>query len=74
MRDVAQFAQNNNLNDALPRLRKGALIAQDPDAYEGVEFEDDERNTIRAEVLRKWKQPVALYMTIIVCSIGAAVQ
>jgi hypothetical protein len=74
MRDVAQFAQENNLVDALPRLKKGALIAQDPSAYEEVELDDDERDAIRLEVLRKWKQPNALYMTIVICSIGAAVQ
>ena len=74
MRDVEDFAQTNNLNHVLPRLRKGALIARDPGAYEEVGLDDDEWDAIRAEVLQKWKQPVALYMTIAICSIGAAVQ
>jgi hypothetical protein len=42
LRDVAQFAGDNNLVDALPRLRKGALVAQDPGAYEELELDDDE--------------------------------
>lgn len=29
---------------------------------------------IEHEVTHKWRQPVALYFTIILCSIGAAVQ
>ena len=74
MRDVEHFARINNLHDALPSLRKGALIAQDPGAHEDVELDDEERDAIRTEVLQKWKQPMALYMTIFICSIGAAVQ
>jgi hypothetical protein len=44
LRDVAQLAQYNKLVDAFPRLRKGALIAQDPDAYEELKLDDDGRN------------------------------
>jgi hypothetical protein len=74
LRDVEQFAQENNLNDVLPLLRKGALIAQDAGVYEEVGLDNNERLAIRNEVLHKWNQPMALYMTIFICSIGAAVQ
>lgn len=47
LRDVAQFARYNKLVDTFPRLRKGAFIAQDPDAYEELELDDDGRNVIR---------------------------
>ena len=54
---------------------KGALIAKDPPAFETVPgLTEDEKEAIRNEVLHKWRQPTALYFTIILCSIGAAVQ
>ena len=62
------------LNDVLPRLRKGTLIAQDPARYEDPELEEDERDAIGTEVLQKWKLPMALYIAITMCFIGAAVQ
>ena len=59
----------------IPLLQKGALVAQDPPAFEQVENLDDiERDALRNEVLHKWRQPFALYFTVILCSVGAAVQ
>jgi len=56
-------------------LIKGALIAKDPPAFESVPgLEEVEKDAIRNEVLHKWRQPKALFFTIILCSIGAAVQ
>jgi len=56
-------------------LVKGALVAKDPPAFESVPgLTDAEQEAIRNEVLHKWKQPTKLYFTIILCSIGAAVQ
>lgn len=61
--------------DQIPLLQKGALVAQDPPSFESVEELDEaERDALRNEVLHKWRQPVALYFTVILCSIGAAVQ
>lgn len=64
--------------DVLPLLRKGALVARDPSNYEDINGEealdDAEVEALRDEVLHKWRQPKALYYTIIICSIGAAVQ
>jgi sugar porter (SP) family MFS transporter len=58
-------------------LRKGALVAQDPGNYEDLDGEYAlstlEIEDLRGEVLNKWRQPTALYFTIITCSIGAAV-
>jgi hypothetical protein len=39
-----------------------------------MELEVDERDTIKTEFLQEWKQPMALYMTVIICSIGTTVQ
>jgi hypothetical protein len=62
----------------LPLLRKGALVARDPTNYEDISgdetLDDMEVEALRDEVLHKWRQPVALYFTIITCSVGACVQ
>lgn len=56
-------------------LIKGAFVAKDPPAFESVEgLTEDEKEAIRNEVLHKWRQPKSLYFTIILCSVGAAVQ
>ena len=59
-------------------LQKGALVAQDPTNYEDIKGEhalnEVEIEDLRNEVLHKWRQPLALYLTIFTCSIGAAVQ
>ncbi|KAF2243377.1 hypothetical protein BU26DRAFT_570074 [Trematosphaeria pertusa] len=75
MRDVEEFANEKGLSDITATLKKGALIAQDPNRFEEIELlEDDERQVLRQEKNHKWKHPLALYVTIVVCSIGAAVQ
>lgn len=75
LRDVEEFATLHELTEILPSLKKGALIAKDPAAFEEVPgLTDVESEAIRNEVLHKWRQPAALYYTIILCSVGAAVQ
>lgn len=49
------------------------IDCRDLAGYEDLELED-ERDATRTEVLQKRKQPMALYMAIITCSIGTAVQ
>jgi len=75
---VEEFATAQGLLDILPLLKKGALVAQDPHNYEDIDgdekLDETEIEVLRNEVLHKWRQPVALYFTIILCSIGAAVQ
>lgn len=75
---VDYFAESNGLKHILPLLRKGALVARDPTNYEDITgpeaLDDSEIDALRDEVLHKWRQPRPLYMTIILCSIGAAVQ
>lgn len=78
LKDVAEFAQDKGLTHHLPLLQKGALVAQDPQNYEDITGEHaltaTEIEHLRNEVLHKWRQPMKLYLTIITCSIGAAVQ
>lgn len=72
---VEQFANEAGMVEHIPLLKKGALVAQDPPAFEQIdELTDLERDALRNEVLHKWRQPVSLYFTVILCSIGAAVQ
>ena len=64
-----------DLSEITPLLKKGALVAQNPGDFENVEgLDDTERNVLRDEIVHKWRQPRALYMTVILCSVGAAVQ
>ena len=75
MADVERFAREKELTDILPLLKRGALCAQNPTAFEDVKgLSPDELEVLRYEVTHKWKHPLALYVTIITCSIGAAVQ
>ncbi|RFU29838.1 hypothetical protein B7463_g6503, partial [Scytalidium lignicola] len=75
MRQVEGLAARKNLVDIVPVLKQGALLAQDPTVFDNSdELDDTTREELRSEVLHKWHQPWALYMTIVFCSIGAAVQ
>jgi len=49
-------------------------LIRDSAAYESLDLEEDEREALRIEVTKKWSHPFKLYMTVAVCSIGAAVQ
>lgn len=53
-------------------------MARDPTNYEEIsgpdKLNDAEVEALRDEVLHKWRQPFALYETIVICSVGAAVQ
>jgi MFS family permease len=75
---VEKFAAEKDLNEHLALLQKGALIAQDPTNYEDITGEfaltEVEVDALRNEVLHKWRHPRTLYLTIVLCSIGAAVQ
>ena len=69
------FAHEHDLTDITPLLIKGSFVAKDPASFESVEgLEEFEKDAIRNEILHKWRQPKALFYTIILCSIGAAVQ
>ena len=75
MADVEAFATDKGMTDELELLKKGALIAQDPADFENLEVLDEhEKEFLRHEATHRWSHPLALYVTIIVCSIGAAVQ
>jgi hypothetical protein len=72
LQDVDDFASKHGLMDARLLLRKGALVAQDPNSYDeigGAEaLDDSEVDALRDEVLHKWKQSSSLYITVIMVS------
>jgi hypothetical protein len=73
--DVDRFAAEHDLGYAIDDLRKGALLAQRPHQYMSIpELNEADRAIITQERLHKWKHPMTLYWTIIVCSVGAATQ
>ena len=75
MKDVEDFAAEHDLNDIVPDLKKGAIVAQNPGGFDEMEeISEEEKDALRFEVTNKWRHPSKLYITIIICSIGAAVQ
>lgn len=73
--DVERFACEKNLEEHLPVLTKGALLAQHPHGWgEIAELSPEEREAIRYEHAHKWSHPLTMYLTICLCSIGAATQ
>ncbi|KAI0517432.1 sugar transporter-domain-containing protein [Xylaria bambusicola] len=78
MRDVEAFVQEKGLEEHVEIFRKGALVAQNPKDFEDISGPDalneEEKEALRFESLHKWRLPWKLYLTIMTCSIGAAVQ
>lgn len=72
-RDARSFARLAELDEDL--IVKGARIAKDPQYVSTIPgVTEDERAALYDEKKHRFHQPAALYLTIIVCSIGAAVQ
>ena len=62
MRDGAAFSRQYGLEDLESEFTKGALIAQDPLAFEKLDMlTDDELEALRREQTHKWSQPFTLY-------------
>jgi hypothetical protein len=75
LREVEEYAQSYDLNDILPELKKGALAAQRPGEFDDIEeLTPEERQFLREEVSHRWKHPWALYYTVVLNSIAAAIQ
>jgi hypothetical protein len=72
---VEEYAQSYDLNDILPELKKGALAALRPGEFDNIEeLTPEERQFLREEVSHRWKHPWALYYTVMLNSIAAAIQ
>ncbi|KAF9484498.1 hypothetical protein BDN70DRAFT_872527 [Pholiota conissans] len=72
---VETFAREHEMTDILSQLQKGALLAQNPAKFESLEeLGERDKEIIRREKTYKWNQPRDLYLTVVLCSIAAAVQ
>lgn len=75
MENVTTYATEYGLEDILPVLKKGALVAQSPSDIENIsQLDNNDRQVLYEEQTRRWKHPFALYYTIILNSISAAIQ
>jgi hypothetical protein len=62
-------------DDDIAAFRLGAMCAQDSTRSSSVAgLSERERDNLRDEFMRRWRQPRLLYLLIAVCSVGAAVQ
>ncbi|KAI4169590.1 MAG: hypothetical protein LQ343_005610 [Gyalolechia ehrenbergii] len=74
-KDARSFARSTGLGEHEDLIEKGARIAKDPQYFEAIPgVTDAERQALGDERTHRFRQPSALYLTIIICSIGAAVQ
>jgi len=75
LRNVEIFAEEKQLTEELPILSKGAILAQSPADFETLDVLDDsDKDVIRYEYAHRWSHPMTLYVTIVLCSVGAATQ
>lgn len=78
MRDVELFAEQRGLQEHLHLLKQGALVAQNPPAAHLIDgdlkLSEDQLFALEREVKHKWQMPWKLFLTIALCSIGAATQ
>ncbi|BFZ58126.1 hypothetical protein PYCC9005_005185 [Savitreella phatthalungensis] len=73
--DVDNFCSENGLGAEQEIIRKGALVAQNPQEFENIgELSSDDVAHLREEVTHRWRHPSMLYFAIVLCSIGSAVQ
>lgn len=75
LRDAEAFAKKHGLGEHIDEFRKGALVAQDPLAFEKLDIlTEEEKTQLRREITHKWSQPKTLYALVVMCSVAAAVQ
>jgi hypothetical protein len=74
--DVTNYHHGQALREEiLPLLKMGALVAQNPAQFEQLaDLDEEEKHVLREEVTHRWKHPWALYYTIILSSVAAAIQ
>jgi len=71
----ASYARKYGLDEYAEEFSKGAMLAQDPQAFETIPLlTDDDRNILRREVSHRWSHPMSLYHMVVMCSVAAAVQ
>ncbi|KAH0334971.1 MFS transporter, partial [Aureobasidium melanogenum] len=76
LRDQANlFCDTYGFEDKFETFHKAALIAQRPTIFESIEsLTEDDKYWLRREITNRWDLPWAMYMCIMIVSIGSAVQ
>lgn len=60
--DAERFAIEHNMAHLVDEFRKGALVAQDPTAFETLDqLSEEDKNVFRRELTNRWDQPKTLY-------------
>lgn len=73
--NATRFAKEHGLEHLTEEFQKGALIAQDPPAFESLsQLTEADKQVLRREITHRWDQPWQLYYLVIMCSLAAAVQ
>lgn len=69
MADGDNFAKSHGLGDLGELFQKGALVAQDPLAFNDLPFlTAEDKKALQDEVDHKWRHPAMLYYLVILCS------
>ncbi len=69
--DVERFVKDKGLEEHVDDIWKGALLAQNPTTYQELrELSDEDKETVHHENSHRWSQPLTLYLTIAICSLG----
>lgn len=75
LRAADDFVRECDLEDIRGDITKGALVAGNPNGFEGMsELSPEEKEAFRVERDNKWKQPKTLYALVVACSMAAVVQ
>lgn len=75
LQEAEDFAEQHGLSDQVAHFRRAALAAQKPDDSNSIpELLESDRAALVTEKHHRWKHPKALYFTILMNSISAAVQ
>ncbi|KAF9884237.1 hypothetical protein FE257_001969 [Aspergillus nanangensis] len=74
-RDIEEFAKDKDLEHILDDLKRGALVSQDPRAFEQLdELSEGDKELLRREKSHRWSQPFMMYFMTILCAGSAIVQ
>ncbi|KAF2161917.1 hypothetical protein M409DRAFT_58694 [Zasmidium cellare ATCC 36951] len=75
LKNVEEFCQQHDLMEHIEVFRKGALIAQRPNAVQEIDdLTAEDKEQIAREHTHKWDQPWMLYFLVSMSSLAAAVQ
>jgi hypothetical protein len=73
--EVENFCRDYDLMEKLEVMKKGALVAQSPLRFHGIEeLSDEDIAILQHEKSHKWNQPWMLYWLTVMCAMGAATQ